>query len=127
MGKNTSIVRIPSSINGKFFKFWLEFLKPLHKLTNKETEFLAEMLKQRFLITKIVKDDEMVDTLLFSDEIKSRVMGSCGISSPHFNVLLTGVRKAGIIVNNKINKKFIPNIDEDAKDFSLIIHFEIKE
>ena len=32
-GKIKSVIRIPTSLDGEFFRYWFEFLEPLHKLT----------------------------------------------------------------------------------------------
>ena len=37
MGKKANnIVRISTSLNTNFFKYWFEFLKPFHNLTERE-------------------------------------------------------------------------------------------
>lgn len=38
------VIPIPST--GNFFKAWLEVLKPLHHLTDREMDLLAEFLKE---------------------------------------------------------------------------------
>ena len=44
--KANNIIRIPTSLNGKFFKYWFEFLKPFHKLTDREIDVITSFVKQ---------------------------------------------------------------------------------
>jgi hypothetical protein len=36
------------------------------------------------------------------------------------------LRKSNVIVDNKINPKFIPNIDEESGNFKLLLLFDLK-
>ena len=47
MKKANNIVRIPTSLNGKFFRYWFEFLQPFHNLTNREIDVITAFVKQR--------------------------------------------------------------------------------
>lgn len=121
-----NIIRIPTSINGKFFIYWLEFLKPFHNLSTREIDVLAAFLKERYELSIKVKDDDLVDKIAMSEDIKKKVREACNISVPHFQVIVGKLRKAGLIIDNKINKRFIPNISEEDKDFKLMLYFELK-
>ena len=35
-------------------------------------------------------------------------------------------RKNGVIVNGKINPKYIPNVDENSNMFTLLLFFDLK-
>jgi len=39
---------------------------------------------------------------------------------------MTKLRQAGLIENNKLNKKYVPTIEEEDKEFRLIFHFELQ-
>ena len=45
----------------------------------------------------------------------------------HFGVIMTKLREAKILINNKINPRFIPNIPPDTEEFQLLLLFEIKK
>lgn len=108
-----------------FFKYWLEFLKPFHKLANKEILVLAELLKQREILSKAIKDDELIDKVLMSRETLSKVSKNCGMTPTYFHVILGKLRKSVAIEDNRINKKFIPsNYTENT--FKLMLIFNIK-
>ena len=40
-----NVIRIPTSLQGKFFRIWIEFLTPLHNLTNREKDVVAAFIK----------------------------------------------------------------------------------
>ena len=45
MNKVNNALRLPTSLDGNFFKLWIEFLRPLHKLTNREIDFIVSFIK----------------------------------------------------------------------------------
>ena len=124
MGRNTNIVRVPV-LNGEFFRYWLDFLQHFHKLTAREMDVLAALLQERHELSKVIKDEDILDKVLFSDDIKKKIKETCNMNRQHFQVVLSNLRKSGLIINNKINKKMIPSIDEGAKEYNLIFRFEL--
>ncbi len=61
MEKANNIVRIPTSLNGKFFRYWFQFLEPYHKLTNREIDVITSFVKQRYELSKVIKDNKILD------------------------------------------------------------------
>ena len=45
----------------------------------------------------------------------------------HYQVILNKLKRLGIIVNGKINQKFIPNVEEDGDSFKLLLLFEFND
>ena len=84
MRKANNVVRIPTSLEDKFFKYWFMFLEPFHKLTSREMDVIASFVKQRYKLSKVIKDDLILDKVTMSDEIKKKVREECGITLPHF-------------------------------------------
>ena len=68
-----NVIRIPTSLQGKFFRIWIEFLTPLHNLTNREKDVVAAFIKARFELSKSISDPVWLDKVVMSDEIKSKV------------------------------------------------------
>lgn len=64
--KANNIIRIPTSLNGKFFKYWFEFLKPFHKLTDREIDVITSFVKQRYELSKVIKDNDILDKVTMS-------------------------------------------------------------
>ena len=127
MIKNANnIIRIPTSINGKFFRYWFMFLEPFHNLTEREIDIIASFVKQRYLLSKVIKDTEILDRVTMSEDTKKKVREECNISLPHFQVIMGKLRKNKVIIDGKINPRFIPNIDEDTGAFQLLLLFELQ-
>ena len=124
--KPNSVIALKSSLTGSFFKIWLEFLKPFHKLTKRETDVLASFLKQRYELSKVIKDQEVLNKYTMNEETKRKVREECGISQAHFQVIMTKLKKSKMIENGKIHPKFIPRVEEDAKDFQLLLSFNLQ-
>jgi len=108
------------------FRYWLEFLKPYHKLRTKEIEALSLMLYYRYELTREISNMEIVDMILFSTETRSKIRKDLGdMGQKVFNNLLTSLRKKGVITkDNKINHVLIPRMTEDG--FKLVFNFEVK-
>lgn len=124
--KANNIVRIPTSLNGKFFRYWFEFLKPFHKLTERDIDVITCFVKHRYELSKVIKDDDILDKVTMSEDTKKKVREECNVKLPHFQVIMSKLRKSKVILDNKINPKFIPNIDEETGNFKLLLLFELK-
>lgn len=122
-----NVVRIPTSLKGNFFRHWFEFLEPFHRLTEREVDVITAFVKQRYVLSKVIKDDEILDKVVMSDDTKRQVREECNMSLQHFQVVMGKLRKNKLIIDNKINKRFIPDLPEDAKDFKLMLYFEFKK
>ena len=128
MTKNTDIVSISTNLKTSslnFFKLWLEFLKPLHRLPGREVAVLAALLQRRFELSRTITDDDILDKVLFTDEIKTGIVGSLGISPGNFQSVLTNLRKAGVITNNTISKRYIPSLEYEEDSYRLLLNFRI--
>ena len=126
MGKINNVITIPTSTKGKFFKYWFEFLRPFHKLTDREIDVIAALVKERYELSKVIKDQELLNKVTMSDDTKRKVREDCNISQAHFQVIMTKLKKNKVIDDGKINPKFIPRVDEDAKNFQLLLSFELQ-
>jgi hypothetical protein len=124
--KANNIVRIPTSLNGKFFRYWFEFLEPFHKLTDREIDVITSFVKQRYELSKVIKDNKILDKVTMSEDTKKKVREECNITLPHFQVIMGKLRKNKVIIDGKINPRFIPNIDEETGTFQLLLLFELK-
>lgn len=124
--KANNIIRVPTSLGSKFFKYWFMFLKPFHKLTDREIDVIAAFVKQRYELSKVIKDNEILDKVTMSEDTKRKVREECNITLPHFQVIMGKLRKNKVIIDGKINPKFIPNIDGDTGIFQLLLLFELK-
>lgn len=126
-GKPNNIIRIPTSLKGKFFRFWFEFLKPFHNLTDREIDVIASFVRQRYDLSKVISDPEILDRETMGEVTKRKVREECNISLPHFQVIMGKLRKSKVIENGKINPRFIPNVVEGEDSFTLLLSFEFND
>ena len=124
--KNTNIKRIVTS-KKKVFDYWLQFLKPYHKLRQKEIEAVSLMLYYRYELSREISNIDLVEKLLFSTETRKEMRAELGGMGPKvFNNMLTTLRKKGVLgKDNKINPGLIPKMSETG--FKLIFSFEVKD
>ena len=121
-----NVARVPCKLDYSFFKMWFMFLQPFHHLTEREMEVATSFVKQRYELSKVVSDSDILDKLVMSEDTKRKVREECNITLPHFQVILGKLRKNKVIVDGKINPKFIPNINADNDAFQLLLLFELK-
>ena len=86
---------------------------------------MAEFLRQRWELSKVISDPAVLDTMVMNDNTKRKVMEACHITQQHFYVVMSNLRKNKVIVNDIINSRLIPNIKEDDNGcFQLLIMFK---
>lgn len=122
-----NIIRIPASLNGSFFKYWLLFLEPFHHLTTREIDVVAEFLKQRHELSKVISDTDILDKVVMSEDTFLKIREACDISLPHFRVIMGKLKKNKVLVGGKLNPKFIPRITTDENSFQLLLLFDLNE
>lgn len=125
MGKANNVVVIPTSLENGFFKYWFEFLRPFHKLTDKEIEVMACLVKHRYLLSKSIINNELLDQISMNEDTKRKVREECGLSQTYFQILMSKLKKRNMIVNGIINPKFIPRIEEGSDNFQLLLSFNL--
>lgn len=126
MNRPDNVIRIPTSLKDNFFRYWFEFLQPLHKLTNREIDIISALAKERYELSKVIKDNDILDRVTMSDDIKKKVMQNCNITTPHFQVIMSNLKKAKVIEDGKINPRCIPNVTEENGYFQLVLLFDLK-
>lgn len=127
MEKVTNLIRIETnsklkiSPDGDFFRVWVDFLRPLHDLTKREMDVLALFLKERYELSLVITDNDVLDSVLMSERTKRKIRNLCGVSAKHFQVIMGKFRKNGVIKDGKINLSLIPTITTEG--VGLMIHF----
>lgn len=120
-----NVIRIPTSLK-KFFRFWFEFLKPFHKLTDREIDVITAFTYERHLLSKVISDSDILDKVVMSEDVKDKVREELELSLAYFQVIMGKLRKNKVIIDNKINPRFIPNITDDNGPFKLMLLFDIQ-
>lgn len=121
-----SVVRIPCKLDYSFFKRWFMFLQPFHHLTEREMEVATSFVKQRYELSKVVSDNDILDKLVMSEDTKRKVREECSITLPHFQVIMGKLRKNNIIVDGKLNPRYIPKVVEENGTFKLLLLFDFR-
>jgi hypothetical protein len=124
--KNVNIANIRTDNILDLLGKWVALTQPLHHLTEAEGAIFLEFLKKRHLFYTNVKDSHVADLLLFSTETRREIMQKLGYKMGTFQNYLSSMRAKGVIFENKINPKLVPNIEADAKEFKLIYNFTVK-
>ena len=62
-----NLIKVPVSLQKNFFKYWVEFLRPIHHLTPVEMQILACLLRERYFLSKKLSDDASLDNIVFSE------------------------------------------------------------
>lgn len=88
-------------------------------------QVLAGILAKRFELLNIVRDYTLVEKLLKSPESKRDIRESLKMSQSQFNILYSKLKICGAINDNKINPKYIPNVQQESNEYRLILIFDI--
>ena len=96
MIKDGSFTKLPTTIDD-FFHYWVLFTRPFHNLRNKEMITLAALLKKRYELSEMIKDDALLDMNLLADIHKKAIAEEIGMSSNGVECMLSKLRKTGII------------------------------
>ena len=86
----------------------------------------AAFLKERYKLSKVVLDDELLDRMLMSEETQSKLREECSLNNQHFQVIKSKLKQKKFLVDGKINPRLIPNLKEDSNTFQLLLLFDLK-
>ena len=100
-------------------------MKPFHHLTERESEVVVSMLRERYELSKVIKDSEILDKVLMSEDTKRKIREECDITFPHFQIVMSKLRKNKVIIDNKINPRYIPRVEEGMESFKMMLLFEL--
>ena len=122
--KPNNAFNVPVTDTLDFFKWWCVFLRPFIPLTEREIDVVASLLKQRWELFKLkdIKDQSILDALTMSSDTLDKVVKECRITKQHFYVVMSSLKKKGII-DGHINPRLIPNMKEEGT-FKLTILFK---
>lgn len=119
-----NVITVPTT---NFFRMWCVFLRPFVKLTDRETDIVACLLKHRHELSKCISDPTILDTMVMGDDMRQKIQKECNITPQHLCVVMSKLRKNNVIVNDIINPRLIPNIREDDNGmFQLLVLFKEK-
>lgn len=121
--KPNNVIRVPCTLNS-LFRYWLDFLSPFHNLTDRETDVAAAFLRERYRLSKVILDSDLVDRTLMSEESQRKLRQECELTNQHFQVIKSKLKNKKFFVNDKINPRLVPNINDMVKSFQLLLVFD---
>lgn len=110
--------------NESFFRMWIEFLTPFHRLSMREKDVVAVIISQYFKLKAQCNNADVVRKLLWTKTSKKDMEASLGISQEHFNVITNKLKKSKIIIGGDINPRYLPHIEQDSNTFELRVVFD---
>lgn len=123
---NVASVRVENpNTSYMFFLYWLDFLRPFHKLTSVETKILAAILHERFILSKVVTDDKLLDRIVLNKDSRKKYIETCNINSNNLSVTISSLKDKGAIKDNRINMRYVPNIKQDCTHYEMVLNFVI--
>lgn len=115
-----------------FFIKWVEWLKPIHKLTKREQEVFAAFLRNRHELSLSITDPNLLEEIYLNEANRDKIRESLGMSAPQMNGILTKLKEARVIkphykMNGKIDyyeisPSFIPPYTK-GEPFKLMLLF----
>jgi len=124
MNKDEKIANINIRIKDFFFK-WIEFTRPLHKLNKQQQVLLSLLLYRHYELSKEITNNKILWKEVFDYDTKVLISDEMGIQIGSIENLLSSLRKSKVIMDNQINKNYVPDIDKKTKQFKLIFNFRL--
>lgn len=122
-----NIFEIDTSLDFNFFKKWFSFLAPFNGLNKREVEVLSLFAYKRFLLSDSITEINLLDSLIFNSEYKREIKELSGLTYPRFIAIISSLKQKGVIVDNKIIKKLIPQVVKDDTGFRLLVKFNFND
>lgn len=124
--KNNKTVQINTNFKDMMY-YWLKFIKPFHTLSEQPMRILSLLLYFYFDYKEKTSDEDLLWRLLFSYDTKVMISNELDVKVHTVENKLTELRRKKVISKNKIDERFIPNIDKDSKNFSINFLFNIND
>jgi len=113
--KPNNVISLKCANETQFFRMWIEFLTPFHKLTARERDVAARILAQYFRLKESVSDPEVIRELLWSRTSRKDMMDSLKMSQAHFQIVLAKLKKSGFLVDDLVEPRFIPHVSDEPR------------
>lgn len=125
--KPNNVIRIPCTLD-TLFRYWLEFLSPFHNLTSREIDVATAFLRERYKLSKVILDNDLIDRTLMSEESQRKLRQECDLTNQHFQVIKSKLKNKKFFINDKINPRLIPDrVDKEEGYFQLLLVFEYEK
>ena len=108
----------------QFYRSWMEFFTPYHKLTAREKDVAARILAQYYKFKSNCQDPDVVNELLWSRSSRKDMMASLKMSQAHFLMVLAELKKSGFLKDGAICSSYLPDKSTDDPRFVLCVVFD---
>lgn len=111
-----------------FYRMWVEFLTPFHRLANRERDVAARLLSQWGRLLEGCGGDEYVARqLLWTQASRSDMRATLGMTPAHFQMVLTKLKRCGFLdaKTGALNPRYIPHTVPGDPRFELRIVFDM--
>jgi len=105
-----------------FYRAWIEFLAPFHKLTSRERDVAARIIQQYFKLKERCKDPVLLRELLWSQQSRKDMRDSLGMTQAHFQMVLKRLRETKVLIDGDLNKAYIPNKGEEPRFLMCVMY-----
>lgn len=120
-----NVIRVPCKMGWEFFRFWLNITCPFHNMTSREMDVVAYLLENRYRLSKFIKDDDLLEKVALNSDSRERARVAAGLSPSYFQIMMSTLRKNGVILEDRINPRIIPNLSwGDEVPFKLLLLFD---
>ncbi len=121
--KPNNVFLVPCT-DTSFYRAWIEFLTPYHKLTAREKDVAARILAQYFLFRANISDADVLREVLWSPSSRRDMMTSLKMSQAHFQMVKSKLESVGFLNGKDINPRFLPHKVEGDSRFMLQVVFD---
>lgn len=90
-------------------------------------DVLAAFLNNRHELSKVITDPNLLEKVALNSDSRKHVIDECGITNNYMQVIMDRFKRDGVIVDGRINPKYIPNVKEDESSFKLLLYFDLKK
>ena len=105
-----------------FYRLWIEFLAPFHKLTARERAVAARIIAQYFRLKENIPDPEVLRDVLWSHKSRKDMRESLKMSPAHFQIVLAKLRESGVIRDGDLDPRYIPHKGDEPRFMLSIIY-----
>jgi DNA-binding MarR family transcriptional regulator len=121
---NNKVANINVKIKNFFFRY-IEFLKPFHKLNNQQQQILALLLYNHYMLKQEITNNKILWKQVFDYDTKIIIAEDLNIKMGAIENILSQLRKKNVIREGEISPVYIPELQKNAKMFSITFNFKI--
>lgn len=124
MSKNEKVANINTNLKS-FFRRWVQFTEPFHKLNNRQQQVLSLLLYYHYILKQEITNNKILWKEVFDYDTKVKIYSELEIHQTGLENILTQLRKKNVIMDNQISPVYIPDLDKNSKTFTIKYNFVI--